>query len=135
MDLDARVAGGDTVDHGVVLAALDLARLAPSLHNSQPWWWHLGDGVVHLHADLDRWLPATDPDGLGLIVSCGAALHHLRVALAAAGVGASVRRLPDPDDPDLLTVLGLRPHRGGPADAAVAPEHAAGIPVRRTDRR
>ncbi|MER5670949.1 Acg family FMN-binding oxidoreductase [Pseudonocardia alni] len=135
MDVDARVTDADTVDHGVVLAALDLARLAPSLHNSQPWWWHLGDGVVHLHADLDRWLPATDPDGLGLIVSCGAALHHLRVALAAAGVGASVRRLPDPDDPDLLAVLGLRPHRGGPADSAVTPGHAAGIPLRRTDRR
>lgn len=131
----AEPVGTDTVDHGSVHRALELARLAPSLRNSQPWWWHVGDGVVHLHADLDRWLPATDPDALGLLVSCGVALHHLRVALAAEGVGASVHRLPDADDPDLLAVLGLRPHRGSPFDRLVDPEQATAIPSRRTDRR
>lgn len=131
----AEPVGTDTVDHGSVRRALELARLAPSLHNSQPWWWHVGDGVVHLHADLDRWLPATDPDALGLLVSCGAALHHLRVALAAEGVGAVVHRLPDADDRDLLAVLGLRPHRGGAFDRLVDPEQASAIPLRRTDRR
>lgn len=131
----AEPARTDVVDHGAVRRALDLARLAPSLHNTQPWRWHVGDGAVHLHADLDRWLPATDPDALGLLVSCGAALHHLRVALAAEGVGATVHRLPDSDDSDLLAVLGLRPNRTGSFDRLIDPEQARVIAVRRTDRR
>jgi len=56
----------DLVDHGEIVAALDLARRAPSVHNSQPWWWRIGDGVVQIWADLERWLPATDPDGAGV---------------------------------------------------------------------
>jgi hypothetical protein len=52
----------------------------------------VGRHVVHLGADRRRWLAATDADGRDLIVSCGTALHHLRVALAAAGVRTTDRR-------------------------------------------
>jgi hypothetical protein len=93
-----------TVDNGTVQAALELAGRAPSVHNTQPWRWQLGDAAVHLYADTERWLPATDPDGRDLLVSCGAWLHHLRMALAASDIGVTVDRLPDPDDPDLLAV-------------------------------
>ncbi|GAA4547409.1 NAD(P)H nitroreductase [Pseudonocardia xishanensis] len=123
----------DPVDHGDVHAALDLARLAPSVHNSQPWWWRTGDGVVHLCADLTRWLPGTDPDGRDLLLACGAALHHLRIALAARGHGAVVHRLPEPDEPDLLAVLGIRP--GPRPEPAVDPTLVDAIPRRHTDRR
>jgi len=123
----------DPADHGDVRAALDLARLAPSVHNSQPWWWRTGDGVVHLCADLTRWLPGTDPDGRDLLLACGAALHHLRVALAARGHGAVVHRLPSPDEPDLLAVLGVRP--GPQPEPAVDPTLVHAISRRHTDRR
>ncbi|MDF3051341.1 MAG: nitroreductase, partial [Pseudonocardia sp.] len=69
-----------------VRTALELACRAPSVHNTQPWRWRLGDDTVALFADQRRRLWATDRDARDLILSCGAALHHLRVALAAAGV-------------------------------------------------
>jgi nitroreductase len=81
------------VDHQAVRAALALATRAPSIHNSQPWRWQITGQTVHLYADLSRWLPATEADGRDLLLSCGAALHHLRVALAAAGVRSAVQRL------------------------------------------
>ena len=72
-------------DDGTIRTALALAGRAPSVHNTQPWLWHLGPGSVHLVADDGRRLAATDPDGRDLLVSCGAALHHLRTAFAGLG--------------------------------------------------
>ena len=64
------------IDRLTVRSALMLAAAAPSVHNSQPWRWVVGPRSVHLYADLSRRLPATDPQGRDMIVSCGAALHH-----------------------------------------------------------
>lgn len=118
-------------DRATLRAAVALATHAPSVHNTQPWRWSIDGGSVHLHADRDRRLPATDPDGRDLLISCGAALHHLRVALAAAGWAAVVHRLPDPARPDQLAVVRTRPHQPGERDLALA----AAIRRRRTDRR
>ncbi len=121
----------DTVDRQTVRAAVELGSHAPSVHNSQPWRWHLTGNTLTLQADLRRWLPATDADGRDLVVSCGAALHHTRIALAAAGVHAAVRRIPDRERPDDLAVLELEPQAPDPADVDLA----AAITQRRTDRR
>ena len=121
----------DDVDHRTVRSAIELAARAPSVHNSQPWRWTVGRHVVHLHADRQRRLPATDADGRDLTVSCGAVLHHLRVALAAAGVRPIVHRMPNPGDRDRLATLELKPGRATDADL----ELAAAIIRRRTDRR
>ncbi|WP_425280150.1 hypothetical protein [Micromonospora orduensis] len=75
---------------------------APSVHNTQLWrWWVLPDRL-ELFAVRDRQLPATDPDGRLMTLSCGTALHHARVVLASEGWGMRVDRLPDPAYPDLL---------------------------------
>ncbi len=125
----------ETVDRRTIRAALELGSRAPSVHNSQPWLWHFSGGrdrhSMLLQADLRRWLPATDADGRDLVLSCGAALHHTRVALAASGVHAVVHRIPDPERPDDLAVLELAPR--APVDADV--QLAAAILRRRTDRR
>jgi hypothetical protein len=121
----------DPVDRRSVRCALALAAAAPSVHNSQPWRWVVGRHMLHLYADLGRWLPTTDPQGRDMIVSCGAALHHARVALAAAGLASSVRRVPVLDEPDHLASLKLHPR---PADDT-ALTLAAAILRRRTDRR
>ena len=118
-------------DEKTITAAVSLACRAPSVHNTQPWRWRLGDRSVHLYADPSRQVPATDPRGADLLLSCGAALHHLRVALAALGWRAIVHRLPNPADPDHLAAVEFA--RREPTDAAVA--MAAAIPRRRTDRR
>jgi len=118
-------------DRDTVYAALELAVRAPSLHNSQPWRWHVGSNTVHLYCESSRHLPHTDPDGRDLLLSCGAALHHSVIAFGALGWRAVVHRLPNPTQPDHLAALEL--HRAAPAGADIA--LAAAIARRRTDRR
>lgn len=121
-----------TADRGTLRSALELAGRAPSVHNTQPWRWRVTPDTVELRADLRRWLPLTDPDGRDLLLSCGAALHHLQVALAALDVAALVHRMPDPDEPDLLAtvrVTAAEPPREPPFEMIEA------LQARRTDRR
>ncbi|MGV9861301.1 Acg family FMN-binding oxidoreductase [Rhodococcus koreensis] len=82
-------------DVNVVRIAVDLACRAPSVHNSQPWQWTYSDGRLDLHTDRGRLLASTDPKGRQLVVSCGAALHHLETALTALRWTADIERLPD----------------------------------------
>jgi len=67
---------------------LRYAILAPSSHNSQPWRFELGLRHVDLLADRTRGLPVTDPKDRELTISCGAALHHLELAMRCYGLGA-----------------------------------------------
>jgi nitroreductase len=111
--------------------AVERALRAPSVHNTQPWLWRIGPGVVELHADWTRHLPATDPDRRDVLLSCGAALHHLQVVLAARDVAVRVNRLPDPENSGHLATVQVRPGTGDARVAALSP----GIDRRRTDRR
>ncbi|GAB1510369.1 Acg family FMN-binding oxidoreductase [Actinophytocola sp. KF-1] len=111
--------------------AIALAVRAPSAHNTQPWRWRIDDGSVHLFADWARHVPAGDPGGRDLLISCGAALHHFRVAAAALGWATAVHRLPDPAAPEHLAALEFRPHQPSDRDIAAA----AAIRRRHTDRR
>ena len=118
-------------DEDTVRAAISLACRAPSIHNSQPWRWRINGHTIELHADRTRHLRHADSDGRDLLLSCGAALHHLQVALAATGWLPHVHRLPDPDDPDHLATV--RMSESVPDDGHLA--LAAAIPRRRAERR
>jgi len=83
------------------------ARLAPSIHNTQPWRFVLTPSALQVHADHDRQLRVADPDGRQLMLSIGCAVFNARAALAARGYDAVVTRLPDPDDPSLVARLEL----------------------------
>ncbi|SCF27944.1 hypothetical protein GA0074696_4032 [Micromonospora purpureochromogenes] len=113
-------------------AAARLSLYAPSVFNTQPWRWRVTRQALELHADPARQLAITDPDGRLLTLSCGAALHHARVTLAAGGWAVTVERFPDRAEPGLLARL----RASGPErlDLAAARLMDA-IPVRRTDRR
>src|SRR5581483_8717217 len=50
-------------DVETVRSALALAGRAPSVHNSQPWRWRVGEQSLHLYADPDLHLTHIDPDG------------------------------------------------------------------------
>ena len=108
------------------------AGLAPSIHNTQPWRWRIGPAALELWADRTRQLPVSDPDGRMLTISCGAALHHARIYLAARGYRTLVVPYPDPDHPDHLAHLGFA-GRAPVTDAATRQCQAVGL--RRTDRR
>ena len=112
--------------------AVGVAAGAPSINNSQPWWWRLAGDVCELRAQRDRQLNVGDPDGRLLLFSCGAALHHARVALAAEGWRFEVHRLPERGKPDLLARLRLV-GQAAPDVAAVRLSHA--VHLRYTDRR
>lgn len=87
--------------------AVRYAVLAPSGHNAQPWRFEIdtGGGELHLRADRSRALPTADPDGRELVIGCGAALFHLRVALRHFGLVPGLGLLPDPLDPDWLATV------------------------------
>ena len=116
------------IEYRALEAAARDALLAPSVFNTQPWQWRISGTALELRADWSRQLIATDPDGHELLLSCGAALHHARVSLLAAGWRTSVDR----DHGDALAricVLEAAP----PDPAAVWLRDA--IQLRRTDRR
>jgi nitroreductase len=112
-------------------AALRMAGRAPSVHNSQPWLWALGDHSVHLYIDRSRMLPVLDPTGRELVISCGAALHHARIAFAAVGWPVTVRELPRAGRPDHLATLAFTPSTVDRMDDAPT----AALAERRSDRR
>ncbi|MFE3445151.1 Acg family FMN-binding oxidoreductase [Nocardia sp. NPDC059180] len=118
-------------DDNTVAAVLALAGRAPSVHNMQPWRWRIAGSSVQLYLDQDRALPMADPDRRDLILSGGAALHHLSVAFAAMGWATIVHRLPNPDEPDHLAAVTLVGHRATSQEI----EMSAAIQHRRTDRR
>ena len=116
----------------VLMGAANAAGHAPSILNTQPWRWRVYPEHLELFAERTRQLVAGDPSGRLLMLSCGAALHHARVALAAQGWLVEVTRLPDPHDPDLLARLVVN---GRTSAAAETTRLAEAIPVRHTDRR
>jgi hypothetical protein len=95
----------------VLYEAITTAGYAPSIQHSQPWRWRLAGDTLDLFIERRRMLHVTDPDDRLATLSCGAALHHARVAVAAQGRRATVTRMPDPADPDHLARL----HIDGPA--------------------
>jgi nitroreductase len=118
-----------TTTTDALVEAAELARYAPSIHNSQPWRWRVGDGVLDLYLAGDRQLPVTDPGARLAVLSCGAALHHARTALVAEGLAIEVVRLPEPGHLARITITGRVP---------VSPDAmrlVQTIEIRHTDRR
>jgi hypothetical protein len=103
------------------------AGRAPSIHNTQPWCWELRPDAADLYAERSRQLDAADPDARLLVISCGAALHHARLGLAAHGWRPEVSLLPEPQNRDHLARLWA----AGPAE----PQPDALRQWRATDRR
>ncbi len=108
------------------------ACCAPSIHNTQPWSWRLPSAdTIELYADRSRQLKQIDPDGRDLVISCGAALHHLTVAAEGFGLSAETRTPPPGSDGDLLA----RVHLGPGATTPQSVELLSALENRMTDRR
>jgi nitroreductase len=123
----------DALDHETerrqaMVRAAEAARFAPSVHNTQPWRWVVHADRLELHAATERQLQVEDPDAHLLLVSCGTALHHAQLALAAEGWAYTVER---PGGGPLAIV---RPTGRGAPDPT-ATRHYQMVQVRHTDRR
>ncbi|WP_328401529.1 Acg family FMN-binding oxidoreductase [Nocardia sp. NBC_00403] len=95
---------GETIETAVLLAGR-----APSLHNSQPWHWTFDGHALQLFAVPERRLPATDPSGRQMLISCGITLGHFRAAMSAAGWHIHVARFPNPNRRDHLAAITFHP--------------------------
>lgn len=104
---------------------------APSVHNTQPWWFSVASAGLSLYADPARQLAIADPAGREMLISCGAALFTAELALRAAGYLPQPQLLPDPAQPLLVARLSWQP---GPAPTAWELRLAAQIRARRTHR-
>lgn len=87
------------LDRPTVRSLLEAATAAPSVHNSQPWLFEVGERSIDLYADVTRQLTVSDGAGRSLLISCGAALFNLRVAADRLGFHPRIRLLPSKDDP------------------------------------
>jgi nitroreductase len=96
------------VEAEVIEHAVGSACRAPSLHNSQPWQWVFNDGQLRLFLDPSRVMD-TDQSAREALIGCGAALDHLRVAMAAAGWRAHVDRFPNLDNQNHLASIEFTP--------------------------
>ena len=106
------------------------AARAPSVHNTQPWRFRVGHYVIELYADRRRKL-RVDPAGREMLISCGAALFGLRLAVRSLGYLPVVKLLPDPDRLRLLARVRL-----GAAEPMTGRERQmlAALPHRHTHR-
>ena len=92
---------------------------APSVHNSQPWVLEIRGDTAGLYERPDVALPRHDRSGRDRVISCGAALVNLDLAVRALGRRPEVTLLPDPSRPDLLARVGVT----GPGEASEPEGH------------
>ena len=85
-----------------------MATRAPSVHNSQPWRFTATAEGVRIGRDHSRQLDVIDPTGRELLLSCGAALHHLTVAARALGITADVELMSPDQADDTVALVRLR---------------------------
>ncbi len=115
---------------------LHYAILAPSSHNTQPWVFKVIDNVIELYADRTRALLMVDPDDRALIISCGAALYHLQLAMHHFGYADRVELFPESENKDLIAKI-TAIDRSSKADEQSTDEHSSlfyAITKRRTNR-
>lgn len=109
---------------------LSTAARAPSVHNTQPWRFRVNPRNIELFADPRRKLHG-DPLGREMLVSCGAALFGLRLAIRSLGHQPVVTLLPDLVHLRLLARVAMV---AGPPMTAREHEMLNAVPHRHTHR-
>ncbi|MBM2616411.1 nitroreductase family protein [Actinoplanes sp. LDG1-06] len=115
----------------VLMQCVRAATSAPSLHNSQPWRFAVVGNAVEVYADPERRLRVLDPAGREQMISVGAALFTLRLAVSRAGFDSRTRLFPVPEKPDLVARVTVK---GRATVSPAAQALAAAIPQRHTNR-
>lgn len=116
----------DTVDE-----CLHAAVAAPSIHNTQPWFFRVRGREIEVWADRDRQLSILDAAGRQMFISVGAAIFNIRLAMLAHGRIPVLRLLPEPGRHELAAQIQAGPTTAPSPTATVL---AAAIPRRHTNR-
>lgn len=95
----------------VLSQAVACGMLAPSRFDTRPWSLKLHGESIELRLDRARALPVVDPVARELIMSCGAALENIELALRHSGYDPQVALFPSGSNPDLLARVELGPRR------------------------
>ena len=97
------------------------ATQAPSVHNTAPWVLEFKDDghQVLVYERLDRALPRHDPLGRDRLISCGAAIEHVRLAMRVLGWTPKLALFPNPVRPDQVARVTATGRRG-PSDTELA---------------
>ena len=82
---------------------------APSIHNTQPWHFNIHDGGIDVRVNPARRLRVIDRDHRSMLLSVGACVFNLRLAIALDGRLPVLRPFPA----DGLTVARVEPGRPG----------------------
>jgi hypothetical protein len=127
---EAGSAGPESITAGLGEYLIRMAARAPSVHNTQPWRFRVSGPAIEMYADPRRKLH-TDPLGRQLLISCGAALFGLRLAIRSLGRLPVVTVFPETGSLRLLARVRL-----GAAVPVTAVERAllAAVPHRHTHR-
>ena len=110
---------------------LHAAVAAPSIHNTQPWFFRVRGREIEVWADRNRQLSILDATGRQMFISVGAAIFNLRLAMLAHGRIPVLRLLPEPGRHELAARIQAGPTTAASPTAAVL---AAAISQRHTNR-
>jgi hypothetical protein len=109
---------------------ISTAARAPSVHNTQPWRFRITAFSLELYVDPARRL-RVDPLGREMVISCGAALFGLRLAIRSLRFMPQVEILPTAARRGLLARVGFGSPR--PMDSSER-QLLAAVPHRHTHR-
>ncbi|HET9140609.1 nitroreductase, partial [Actinophytocola sp.] len=116
---------------GEVATVANAVQRAPSVHNTQPWMLEFGSNSVSLFERWELSLPWQDATGRDRLISCGAALTNLLLAVRALGWDTRAELFGDRDRPDEVARVAITTRRAAsPVDSALY----AAIPHRRSHR-
>jgi glycerol-3-phosphate cytidylyltransferase-like family protein len=73
---------------------LEYTAIAPSSHNTQPWFVSVKDDIIYLHVDSSRGLKHSDPENRELYISLGASLQNTLYAVSNLGFKYSSEYFP-----------------------------------------
>ncbi len=84
---------------------IELAKRAPSSHNSQPWSITIMNNQVNIYCDITRQLKIVDPDMREAYISCGAFARFIQIVANAGGRILDLSWARDIDQEQPLAVL------------------------------
>lgn len=127
-----RTPGSRDLSRASLMVCVEAAIAAPSVLNSQPWRFRIRGGGIDVFADWNRQLQGIDPSGRELLISIGAAVFNVRVAMRQQARAPLLWWWPEPAEPDLVArvVPGQPASPGGGLST-----FAEAIPRRHTNRR